>query len=150
MRLAESEKKILDEQDIVNNIAILKTLQAADDPVPRNGAPKSRKGGQRPIVESDVIESPGPSPSDARNEMMKRVKGTSQRSSSVASQSRAVVKEEPSDVSRGVQAERAGTLTVGTDVFYKFPKGSKELEGEGIHGIIKKVWQEKKPYVAPL
>ena len=99
------------------------------------------------MVESDVIDSPGPSPSEGRNELIKRVKGTSQRSSSVASQNRAAVKEEPADINRGVQAERAGHLTVGTDIFYKFPKGSKDVEGEGIHNIIKKVWQEKKPYV---
>ncbi len=147
MRNADAEKKVLEDQDIINNIAIYKTLQASDDPAPRNGAPKSRKGGPRPIVESDVIDSPGPSPSDGRAELMKRVKGTGQRSSSVASQNRATVKEEPVDANRGVQAERAGNLTVGIDVFYKFPKGSKEVEGEGIHGIIKKIWQEKKPCV---
>ncbi|RMZ75396.1 hypothetical protein DV737_g5321, partial [Chaetothyriales sp. CBS 132003] len=149
MRLAESEKKTVDEQDIVNSIAILKTLQASDEPVPRNGAAKARKGGQRPpIVEPEVVESPGAShsPSEVRNELMKRVKGTSQRSSSVASQTRATVKEESADGKLAAPASSATPqLAVGVDVFYKFPKGGKEVEGEGIHGFIKKVWHDKKP-----
>ncbi|RMZ76976.1 hypothetical protein DV738_g4583, partial [Chaetothyriales sp. CBS 135597] len=161
MRLAESEKKIIDDQDIVNNIAILKTLQASDEPAPsRNGAAKSRKGSQRPpIVEPELVDSPGGgtngvgsaggghSPNEARNELMKRVKATnSQRSSSVASQTRATVKEESADGKSAVLAGgTAPHLAVGVEVFYKFPKGSKEVEGEGIHGIIKKVWHDKKP-----
>ena len=144
MREAESEKKVLEEQDIVNNLAILKTLQTSDEPAPRNGAPKGRKGGQRPIVESDVIESPGPSPSDSRS-ALGRVKGQAQRSSSVSSQNRVAVKEDPGEINRGVRAERDGHLVIGTDVFYKFPKGSKELEGEGIHAIIRKIFPDRKP-----
>ncbi|RMZ90927.1 hypothetical protein DV736_g1829, partial [Chaetothyriales sp. CBS 134916] len=148
MRLAESEKKTVDEQDIVNNIAILKTLQTSDEPAPRNGAAKARKGGQRlPIIEPEVVESTGRghSPSEARNELMKRVKSTSQRSSSVASQTRATVKEESADGKLATPAGTTPQLAVGVEVFYKFPKGSKEVEGEGIHGIIKKVWHDKKP-----
>ncbi|KAI9871925.1 MAG: hypothetical protein M1823_008313, partial [Watsoniomyces obsoletus] len=88
MRHSESEKKVHDEYDIVNNLAVLNAMRSSDEPAPRNGVPKSRKG-QRPIVESDVVvDSPGPSPSDGRPDILKRIKGTSQRSSSVASQSR--------------------------------------------------------------
>jgi hypothetical protein len=148
MRNSETEKKTLDEYDLVNNLAVLQAMKSQDEAAPRNGAPKSRKG-QRPIVESDVIvDSPGPSPSDSRPDMLRRVKGAVQRSSSVASQNRAVppAKEETPDVNRGIQAEKGGQLIVGTEVFYKFPRGSKEPEGEGIHGIIKKVWHDKKPY----
>ena len=146
MRLAEAEKKVHDDYDIVNNLAVLAAMKSADEPAPRNGAPKSRKG-QRPIVESDVIiDSPGPSPNDNRTDMLKRVKGTSQRSSSVASQSRAATAtKDEVELNRGIQAEKSGHLVVDTEVFYKFPRGSKEPEGEGIHGIIKKVWQDKKP-----
>lgn len=146
MRHAEAEKKVLDDYDLVNSLAVLKAMKAEDEPAPRNGAPKSRKG-QRPVVESDIIESPGPSPSEGRPDMLKRVKGTVQRSSSVASQNRAapVSKDDNVEMNRGIQAERAGQLIVGLEVFYKFPRGAKEPEGEGIHGIIKKVWQDKKP-----
>lgn len=147
MRYAEAEKKVHDEDDIVSNLAVLAAMRSTDEPAPRNGAPKSRKG-QRPLVESDVIaDSPGPSPAEGRPDMLKRVKGTTQRSSSVASQSRAAAasKDEGAETNRGIQAEKAGQLTIGTEVFYKFPRGAKEPEGEGIHGIIKKVWQDKKP-----
>lgn len=80
--------------------------------------------------------------------MMKRVKGTSQRSSSTASQNRAAVsvKDDAAETSRGLQAERTGQLLSGTEVFYKYPRDQQEQEeGVGIHGIIKKVWHEKKP-----
>lgn len=142
------EKKVHDDEDIINNLAILATMKSNDEPAPRNGQPKSRKH-QRPNVDSDVaVESPGPSPGDGRLEMMKRVKGASQRSSSTASQNRAATtsKDDGAETHRGLQAERAGQLTAGTEVFYKYPKDQQEQEeGVGIHGIIKKVWQDKKP-----
>jgi SAGA-associated factor 29 len=145
MKHAEAEKKALDDYEIINNLAVLKTLKAEDEPAPRNGAPKSRKG-QRPIVESDLpTESPGPSPSDGRPDMLKRVKGTGQRSSSVTSQNRAATgKDDTVEGNRGILAEKNGLLTVGAEVFYKFPRGAKE-EGEGVHALIKKVWLDKKP-----
>lgn len=143
------ERKVHEEEDIVNNLAILATMKSNDDLAPRNGQPKSRKHQRPAVVEVEVaIESPGPSPGDGRLEMMKRVKGTSQRSSSTASQNRAAAtaKDEAVDPHKGVQAERAGQLVAGTEVFYKYPKDQVEQEeGVGIHGIIKKVWQEKKP-----
>ncbi|OAG38137.1 hypothetical protein AYO21_07597 [Fonsecaea monophora] len=147
LRYAESEKKVHDDDDIISNLAILETMRSNDEPAPRNGQPKSRKH-QRPAVDSEALESPGPSPGDGRLEMMKRVKGTSQRSSSTASQNRAapIVRDDGSDLYKGLQAERAGHLVAGTEVFYKFPKDQQEQEeGVGIHGIINKVWQEKKP-----
>ncbi|KEF55291.1 uncharacterized protein A1O9_08945 [Exophiala aquamarina CBS 119918] len=148
LRYSELEKKVHDEEDIINNLAILATMKSNDDPAPRNGQPKSRKH-QRPVVESDAaVESPGPSPGDGRLEMIKRVKGTSQRSSSTASQNRAAAsaKDDGVEIHRGVQAEKAGQLIAGTEVFYKYPKDQQEQEeGVGIHGIIKKVWQDKKP-----
>ena len=148
LRYSELEKKVHDDEDIINNLGILATLKTHDEPAPRNGQPKSRKH-QRPVVESDVAaESPGPSPGDGRAEMMKRVKGTSQRSSSTASQNRAAAttKEDVVEKHKGLQAEKAGQLVAGTEVFYKYPKDQQEQEeGVGIHGIIKKVWQDKKP-----
>jgi len=149
LRYAEQERKVHDEEEIVNYLAILATVKSSDEPAPRNGQAKSRKH-QRPTIESDAAaESPGPGPGDGRSEIMKRLKGTSQRSSSVASQGRATgaVKDDGSETHKGIQAERTGQLVVGTDVFYKFPKDQQE-EGVGIHGIIKKVWQDKKPSVA--
>ncbi|KIV97730.1 hypothetical protein B0A52_06126 [Exophiala mesophila] len=149
LRYSEMERKVHEDEDIVNNLAILATMKTNDDLAPRNGQPKSRKH-QRPVaVEVEVpAESPGPSPGDGRLEMMKRVKGTSQRSSSTASQNRAAAsgKDDGVELHKGIQAERAGQLVAGTEVFYKYPKDQADQEeGVGIHGIIKKVWQEKKP-----
>jgi hypothetical protein len=39
-------------------------------------------------------------------------------------------------------------LVVGTEVFYRYPKTALNVEGAGIQCIIKKVWLNKKPYVA--
>ncbi|KAI1625948.1 SAGA-associated factor 29 [Exophiala viscosa] len=148
LKCAENEKKVHDDEDIINNLAILATMKSNDDLAPRNGQPKSRKH-QRPTIESDVVvESPGPSPGDGRLEMMKRVKGAAPRSSSTASQNRAatVPKDDGIEPHKGVQAEKAGQLISGIEVFYKYPKDQQENEeGVGIHGIIKKVWQEKRP-----
>ncbi|KIW14071.1 hypothetical protein PV08_06852 [Exophiala spinifera] len=148
LKCAENEKKVQDDEDIINLLAVLATMKSPDEPAPRNGVGKSRKH-QRPVVESDVVvESPGPSPGEGRLEMMKRVKGATQRSSSTASQNRAaaVPKDDGVEMHKGVQAERAGQLVAGSEVFYKYPKELQEQEeGVGIHGIIKKVWQDKKP-----
>ncbi|KAK7896944.1 hypothetical protein LTR67_004832 [Exophiala xenobiotica] len=149
LKCAENEKKVHDDEDIINNLAILATMKSTDDLAPRNGPGKYRKN-QRPIVESDVVvESPGPSPGDGRLEMMKRVKGAAtQRSSSTASQTRAPssTKDEVVEPHKGVLAEKTGQLVAGTEVFYKYPRDLQEQEeGVGIHGIIKKVWLEKKP-----
>jgi len=68
--------------------------------------------------------------------------------SSTASQNRitTVVKDDVLETHKGLQAERAGQLVTGTEVFYKYPKDQQDHEeGVGIHVIIKKVWQEKKP-----
>lgn len=88
---------------------------------------------------------------------MKRVKGTSQRSSSTASQNRAPASIRGDDLPEtnlGVQAERNGQLFHGVEAFYKYPdlkvpKDTKDQkapdEGVGIHVIIKKVLQDRKP-----
>lgn len=149
MRNAENEKKVHDDEDIVNNLAIIASLKTTDEPALRTShGPKQRK--QRPILESDVIsDSPGPSPNDTRVDVLKRGKGTSQRSSSVASQGRSgtVLKDELPESNRGIQAEKAGQLIIGAEVFYRFPKGSPDDQGVGIQCIIKKIWQDKKPIV---
>ncbi|ETN43783.1 uncharacterized protein HMPREF1541_11107 [Cyphellophora europaea CBS 101466] len=138
MRNSEAEKKIHDDEDIVSNIAILSAMKASDEPAPRNGTGKSRKN-QKAILESDlVVDSPAPTPTEARGDVLKRVKGASQRSSSVASQNRAsIAKEEAPEI------KSPGLLQVGTEVFYKL-QASDVDEGVGQHQIIKRVWQDKK------
>src|SRR6201999_2236916 len=157
LRYAESEKKVQEEEDFISNLAILKTLKTSDDPAPRNGQSKSRKQ-QRSNIDSDAIDSPGPSPGDGRSELMKRVKGTSQRSSSTASQNRAPssIRDDAAETNVGLQAEKNGQLKPEVDAFYKYPdpkvlkdtkdqKAQDELEGVGIHVIIKKVLQDRRP-----
>ena len=149
LKHSEEEKKIQDEWNIVDSLAMISAMKASEEPPSRNGPiPKSRKH-QRPAVDSDgAPDSPGPSPSETRSDLLKRVKGTGQRSSSVASARSAVAPksdELTAETNRGVVAERAGQLVVGTEVFYKFPKGSAEDLGAGIQCHIKKVWQDKKP-----
>jgi len=147
MRASEAERKVHDDYDLANNLAMLAALKTPDEPASRSGQiPKSRKG-QRPAPDSDTtIESPGPSPSDARVDMLKRVKGAAQRSSSVVSQGRSSTapRDDGIEMHRGVLAERAGELATGIEVFYRFKPNSSE-EGAGIQGVIKKVWKEKKP-----
>jgi hypothetical protein len=157
LRYAEMERKVQEEEDFISNLAILKTLKSSDEPAPRNGQSKSRKN-QRPNIDSDVVDSPGPSPGEGRAEVLKRVKGTSQRSSSTASQNRApsAIREDGAETNPGLQAERNGQLIPGVDAFYKYPdlkvpkdskdqKAQDELEGVGIHVIIKKVLQDRRP-----
>ncbi|ETI19633.1 hypothetical protein G647_09467 [Cladophialophora carrionii CBS 160.54] len=157
LRYAELERKVQEEEDFISNLAILKTLKTSDEPAPRNGQSKVRKQ-QRSNIDPDAVDSPGPSPGDGRSELMKRVKGTSQRSSSTASQNRApsAIRDDSVETNVGLQAERTGQLKPEVEVFYKYPdlkipkdtkdqKAQDELEGVGIHVIIKKVLQDRKP-----
>ena len=141
MRNSESEKKVHDDEDIMSNIAILSAMKASDEPAPRNGTGKVRKN-QKQVPEPDIVaDSPGPTPVEARGDMLKRVKGATQRSSSVASQNRAAsVKEEVTEVKAPL------LLQVGTEVFYRLQAADAD-EGVGQHQIIKRVVQEKKLYV---
>ena len=43
LRHSELEKKVLEEDDVVNNLAIVATMKSNDTPAPRNGQSKSRK-----------------------------------------------------------------------------------------------------------
>jgi hypothetical protein len=144
MRQAESEKKTLEDNDPINSLGILAAIKSSEEPAPRNGTGKSRKNNKQ-ILESDVIDSPT-TPVDSRGDVLKRIKGNSQRSSSVASQNRvASVKEDVPEP----KADKTGPLSVGTDVFYRIQPGEKDekgiiVEGAGQHQVIKKILQDKK------
>lgn len=182
LRCAEAEKKVHDEEGIIDNIAILAAVKSTDEPAPRGGhGPKSRNKSQKPIIESDVsVDSQGTSPAESKDEkpaaastnsrvdVLKRGKSNTQtqRSSSVASQGRpAVAKDKdgsatpvastPKDAAKsslqegeqhkGQLAEAQGTLTVGTEVFYRFSKNHPSDLGVGIQCVIKKIWPERRP-----
>lgn len=154
---SEAEQTVLNEEpyELKNQMAIMQALAATrtnEEAQPRNGAvPKSRKL-QRQGGDSDTVaDSPGPSPSESKKDGLKRVKGATQRSSSVPSSgARAGAGGKADDdgaLHKGLRAERDGHFVVGAEVFYRHPKGALNVEGEGIQCIIKKVWPDKKPYV---
>lgn len=185
LRNAESEKKVHDEEDIVNNLAILATMRSNDEPAPTRGSghgPKSRTKSQyqhRPIIESDVsadasrgvspVETTASTTGNPRVDVLKRQKSHNQRSSSVTSQGRpplatslsrdsvpiSAAKETPTStvseaehvLHKGILAERAGELKIGTEVFYKYSKSVNDEYGVGIQCIIKKIHQDRKPIV---
>lgn len=238
LRKAEDEKKIHDEEDVANNLAILATMRSTDEPpVPGTRGPKTGRGktaaaasvgtpnkaADKPRIESDVtVESPDLSAGEShhsgttgggggtRVEMLKRKGQTQQRAASVASarggtntgsgtpvaSSRERDRETrdtrdtdsksanastntttttvtPTTTSttttntnlattssttttdpllstdqlthRGLAAERAGQLTPGAHVFYKFRSTTPTDLGVGIQCIIKKVHTDRKP-----
>ncbi|KAJ9655273.1 hypothetical protein H2198_005802 [Neophaeococcomyces mojaviensis] len=189
LRNAEAEKKIHDEEDIANNLAILATMRSTDEPAPRNAGhgPKSSRSkshqqqqqqqhNHRPIIESDVsADSPGVSPAETtasshhRLEVLKRKQPNhAQRSSSVVSSGRGptggapVVKDTSAvpaskdslttskadqELHKGLMAEKAGTLTVGTEVFYKYSRTPLDDVGVGIHCMIKKIHADRNPII---
>lgn len=176
LRHAEAEKKIHDEEDVATNLAILITMRGTDELAPRNtghGPKSSRNKQHRPIIESDVsADSPGVSPAETtstsnRLENLKRNKPNTQRSSSVVSSrgpsggaptsikdATAVAPSKESATSKtdqemhkGLQAEKAGTLHVGTEVFYKYSKTFMDDVGVGIQCIIKKIHTDRNPIV---
>jgi hypothetical protein len=149
LKAADAEKKIHEEYDLANSLAIYQSLTTPDEPPARNGATTKGSRSKAPRTSNDidvVIDSPVPSPGETRD-VLKRVKGTTQRSSSVASAARSAAPrvEEGPENNRGLIAEKAGQLVIGTEVFYKLPKGTPEEEGAGIQCIIKKIYHDKKP-----
>lgn len=144
LKHADAEKKVLEEYDVANNLAIYQSLTTPDEPPARNGTTTKGSRSKAPRTSNDidvVVDSPGPSPTETRD-VFKRVKGTTQRSSSVASAARSAAPrvEEGPDNNRGLIAEKAGLLVIGTEVFYKLPKGTPEEEGAGIQCIIKRIY----------
>ena len=103
LRNAEAERKVHEEEDIVNKLAILASLRSNDEPAPTRGAghgPKSRTKTSyqhRPVIESDLSAdgSGGVSPSETtastnpRVDVLKRKQSSHpQRGSTPSSQGR--------------------------------------------------------------
>lgn len=180
LRNAEAEKKVHEEEDIVNKLAILASLRSNDEPAPTRGAgPKGRSKSSyqhRPIIESDVSAdgSGAVSPAETtastnpRVDVLKRKQPSHvQRGStptvgrppgsttakdmsakdSTKDASTSVISETDRELHRGIQAEKAGTLTIGTEVFYKYSKSVPDDVGVGIQCIIKKIHPDRKPVI---
>ena len=154
VRYSEEEAKVLKEEPygLINKMEIYRLLHAADEPPQARNPPVSKpRKLQRPATgESDaVVDSPGPSPNDARHDPLRKLKSASQRSSSVASAARVGISarsEDGGEALKGKHAERAGHFVIGAEVFYRHPKGALNPEGLGIQCIIKKVWQDRTQY----
>jgi len=180
LRNAEAEKKVHEEEDIVNKLAILASLRSNDEPGPTRGAgPKGRTKSSyqhRPIIESDVSAdgSAAVSPAETTASTNPRVDVLKRKQSSHAPRgstptvgrppgsatvkdssardppkdgSTSVISETDRDLHKGIQAEKSGSLKVGTEVFYKYSKSVPDDVGVGIQCIIKKVHLDRKPII---
>ena len=178
LRNAEAEKKVHEEEDILNKLAILASLRTNDEPAPTRGAgPKGRTKSlyqHKPIIESDVSAdgSAAVSPAETtasinpRVDVLKRKQPTHGPRGSTPTGGRpsgsaiskdlsfkestkdgntSATSETDRELHRGIQAEKAGTLAVGTEVFYKYNKTVPDDVGVGIQCIIKKIHQDRKP-----
>ena len=179
MRNAESEKKIHEQEAIIDKIAMLQAMRTNDEPLPRERAqaskPRTKPQQHRPIIESDVSAdgSGGASPAETTASANPRLDSLKRKQSSHAQRgstpsgpgrpsgsaaNRDLFKEAPRDASgsgpdseqslhKGILAEKAGELKVGTEVFYKYPKPPSDDVGIGIQCNIKRIHQDKKPVI---
>jgi SAGA-associated factor 29 len=121
VKLAAAEKALLNDEpaDIRKNLSILQALRSATASEPTRTGPSSKRS--KPKIskpEPDVtVDSPGPSPNISTSAT--RLKGSSNRSGSVAS-AREIKMED--DDAKGPSAERAGKFFVGAEVAYKQAK----------------------------
>lgn len=176
LRNAEGERKVHDEEAIMDKLAMLDAMRSNDEPIPRerNQASKPRtKSSHKPIIESDVSVdgsggvSPAETTANPRLDVLKRKQSShAQRGSTpsgpgrppVSSSTRDAAKDAPRDTTasgtdseqtlhKGVLAERSGDLKQGTEVFYKYPKALSDDVGVGIQCSIKKVHLDRTPII---
>ncbi|KAH8698503.1 SGF29 tudor-like domain-containing protein [Talaromyces proteolyticus] len=126
LKLSEEERAILQEEpsDVIKNLGLLTALRSA----------------------SEAENSAGRAVSLPKSNKLNRVKGSTQRSSSVSSAGHArdtrdsvsVKLEEGAEGAKGTVAERSGQFVIGAEVVYKH-KNKQGVEGEGIQCIIKSI-----------
>lgn len=169
LRCAESERKVHEEYDIANKLAILASMRDNNEPAPSRAGQKAGRGKHKPIIESDVSVdgSGGVSPAETtastnpRVDVLKRKQSHGQRGSTPSGPGRPLGsgnKDANKDASKeladgdqplhkGVLAEKAGELKVGTEVFYRLSPKVADDAGVGIQCIIKKVHVDRKPVI---
>lgn len=156
VKLTEQETGILHNppDDLINKMGILNALAAREDtqaPV-RGSAAFKQRGSKRSGMDSETaaVDSPVPTPSDIRSsDQLRRVKGQSQRSSSVASQTPrdgSSRLDEGPDSSRNSFVERAKMLVLHAEVAYKQSKTTHDSDGERIHCTINGIRKDKGRY----
>lgn len=156
LKLSEEEKAILQDEpsDVIKNLGLLTALRSASEAeVPASRAvplPKSSKNSH--AKDGSAIHAAATSNS-ALPDKLNRVKGSTQRSSSVSSSGHArdavsVKVEEGAEGAKGTIAERSGQFVIGAEVVFKHNKNKQGVEGEGIQCIIKSISGEgtKKRY----
>lgn len=158
VKLTEQETAILQNppDDPINKMGILNALAGREDTQApgRGSAASKQRGSKRSTLDNETAatDSPGPSPSDVRSsDQLRRVKGQSQRSSSVASQTPrdgASRLEDGLDGSRSTAAERVKMLVLHAEVAYKQSKTTHDSDGERIHCTINGIRKDKGRYEA--
>lgn len=161
LKLSEEEKAILLEEpsDVIKNLGLLTALRSASEAetsISRaTSLPKSSK--QSFARDGTAGHAATASNSALLPDKLNRVKGSTQRSSSVSSsghakEGRDSVSVKLEDVAEGAAkgtiAERSGQLVIGAEVVYKHNK-KQGAEGEGIQCIIKSIYGDgyKKKYL---
>lgn len=162
LKLSEEEKAILLEEpsDVIKNLGLLTALRSASEAetsISRAASlPKSSK--QSFARDGTASHAATASNSALLPDKLNRVKGSTQRSSSVSSsghakEGRDSVSVKLEDVAEGAAAkgtiaERSGQLVIGAEVVYKHNK-KQGAEGEGIQCIIKSIYGDgyKKKYL---
>uniref|UniRef100_A0A093UXF9 SAGA-associated factor 29 n=1 Tax=Talaromyces marneffei PM1 TaxID=1077442 RepID=A0A093UXF9_TALMA len=161
LKLSEEEKAILLEEpsDVIKNLGLLTALRSASEAettISRAASlPKSSK--QSFARDGTASHAATASNSALLPDKLNRVKGSTQRSSSVSSSGHAKdsrdsvsvkLEEVAEGAAKGTIAERNGQFVIGAEVVYKH-KSKQGAEGEGIQCIIKNIYGDgyKKKYL---
>lgn len=161
LKLSEEEKAILLEEpsDVIKNLGLLTALRSASEAettISRAASlPKSSK--QSFARDSTASHAATASNSALLPDKLNRVKGSTQRSSSVSSSGHAKdgrdsvsvkLEDVAEGAAKGTIAERNGQFVIGAEVVYKHNK-RQGVEGEGIQCIIKSIYGDghKKKYL---
>lgn len=152
LKLSEEEKAILMEEpsDVIKNLGLLTALRSASEAETSTSRaaslPKSSK--QRIAKDGTGVQAATASNSALLPDKLNRIKGSTQRSSSVSSSGHAKdsrdsvsvkLEEGVEGAAKGTIAERSGQFVVGAEVVFKHNKNRQGVEGEGIQCIIKSI-----------
>lgn len=149
VKLTEQETSILDsEQDGLTHRMVVLNAHAPPENTPASGrgAAAFKQRAKRSGIDSEA-----PTDSPVPTSDVKRVKGQSQRSSSVASQTPKDGNSRPDegpDSSRNSVVERAKMLVLHAEVAYKQSKATHDSDGERIHCTIIGIRKDKGRYAS--
>ncbi|KAF3392180.1 SAGA-associated factor 29 [Talaromyces pinophilus] len=160
LKLSEEEKAILLEEpsDVIKNLGLLTALRSASEAETSMSRAASLPKSSKQSFARDGTASHAATASNSAllPDKLNRVKGSTQRSSSVSSSGHAKdgrdsvsvkLEDVAEGAAKGTIAERSGQLVIGAEVVYKHNK-KQGAEGEGIQCIIKSIYGDgyKKKY----